>query len=44
LKLATLSQLRYSSGIGDRVRRIDFQKMECPEGGERFIPGKWQSR
>ena len=29
--------------IGDRVRRIDLQKMDCPECGERFIPGKWQS-
>jgi hypothetical protein len=34
---------RWAIDIGDRVRRIDVQKVECPECGERFILGKWQS-
>jgi DNA-directed RNA polymerase subunit RPC12/RpoP len=24
----------------DRIRRIDSEQIECPECGERFVPGK----
>ena len=23
-----------------RIRRVDFQRVECPECGERFVPAK----
>jgi ribosomal protein S27AE len=24
----------------DKIRRVDFQRVECPECGERFVPAK----
>jgi len=26
----------------DQIRRIDFERIECPECGERFVPAKRQ--
>jgi predicted RNA-binding Zn-ribbon protein involved in translation (DUF1610 family) len=27
-----------------KIRRIDFESVECPECGERFVPGKGKAR